>query len=155
MVRGWLKQRRKDRLGNRSPAGKGRSFSGLVRGSGHPQEGRREALGRVLADIRGSGASLRPMPAQRLTSAALAALPASLPAWTLHEGTLRREFRFADFSAAFGFMTRVALAAEQLGHHPDWSNVWNRVSITLSTHDLGALSDLDVELARRIDALAP
>ena len=94
------------------------------------------------------------MPAQRLTPAALAALPATLPAWTLREGRLHREFRFADFSAAFGFMTRVALAAEQLGHHPDWSNVWNRVNITLSTHDLGALSDLDVELARRIDALA-
>jgi 4a-hydroxytetrahydrobiopterin dehydratase len=94
------------------------------------------------------------MPAQRLTPAALAALPATLPAWTLHEGRLRREFRFADFSAAFGFMTRVALVAEQLGHHPDWCNVWNRVTITLSTHDLGALSDLDVELARRIDALA-
>jgi 4a-hydroxytetrahydrobiopterin dehydratase len=93
------------------------------------------------------------MPAQCLTPAALAALPATLPTWTLHEGKLRREFQFADFSAAFGFMTRVALAAEQLGHHPDWSNVWNRVTITLSTHDLGALSDLDVALAQRIDAL--
>ncbi|MBM3866237.1 MAG: 4a-hydroxytetrahydrobiopterin dehydratase [Verrucomicrobia bacterium] len=94
------------------------------------------------------------MPAQRLTPAALATLPATLPAWSLREGRLHREFWFADFSAAFGFMTRVALVAEQLGHHPDWSNVWNRVNITLSTHDLGALSDLDVELARRIDALA-
>jgi len=93
------------------------------------------------------------MPAQCLTPAALAALPATLPTWTLREGKLRREFQFADFSAAFGFMTRVALAAEQLGHHPDWSNVWNRVSITLSTHDVGALSDLDVALAQRIDAL--
>jgi 4a-hydroxytetrahydrobiopterin dehydratase len=62
-------------------------------------------------------------------------------------GSIRRQWVFADFAHAFGFMTRVALAAEQLGHHPDWSNVWNRVSITLSTHDL------DVALAQRIDAL--
>ncbi|MFM7550145.1 MAG: 4a-hydroxytetrahydrobiopterin dehydratase, partial [Cyanobacteriota bacterium] len=57
------------------------------------------------------------------------------------------------FSEAFGFMARVALAAEQLGHHPEWSNVWNRVVIDLTTHDTGGLSDLDLQLARRIDAL--
>ncbi|EKE44211.1 Pterin-4-alpha-carbinolamine dehydratase 2 [Oceaniovalibus guishaninsula JLT2003] len=65
-----------------------------------------------------------------------------------------RSFRFADFSAAWGFMTRVALEAEKLDHHPEWSNVWNRVDIVLSTHDAGGLTALDVALARRIDALA-
>ena len=81
------------------------------------------------------------------------ALPAQLPKWTVAGGTLQRELRFADFSEAFGFMARVALAAEALGHHPEWSNVWNRVTIALTTHDTGGLSNLDVELARRIDAL--
>ena len=81
------------------------------------------------------------------------ALPVQLPKWTVAGGTLQRELRFADFSEAFGFMARVALAAEALGHHPEWSNVWNRVTIALTTHDTGGLSNLDVELARRIDAL--
>lgn len=93
------------------------------------------------------------MAAQPLTDAAIAALPTELPAWSLVEGKLHRELSFADFSAAFGFMARVALAAEQLGHHPEWSNVWNKVVIDLTTHDTGGLSDLDVTLARRIDAL--
>ena len=66
---------------------------------------------------------------------------------------IRREFKFADFSAAWGFMTRVALLAEKLDHHPDWSNVWNTVRIELSTHDAGGLSENDVKLAKAIDAL--
>ena len=88
------------------------------------------------------------------SAAEIASLAAELPQWTLPNGKLRRELRFADFSAAFGFMSRVALAAEALGHHPEWSNVWNRVIIELTTHDTGGLSDLDVALARRIDAIA-
>jgi 4a-hydroxytetrahydrobiopterin dehydratase len=94
------------------------------------------------------------MTAQPLSSTHIAQLPEQLPAWTLNEGKLHRELRFADFSEAFGFMTRVALAAEQLNHHPEWSNVWNRVVINLTTHDCGGLSNLDLELAQRIDALA-
>jgi 4a-hydroxytetrahydrobiopterin dehydratase len=94
------------------------------------------------------------MTAQPLSSDAIAQLPEQLPAWTLKEGKLHRELRFADFSEAFGFMTRVALSAEQLNHHPEWSNVWNRVVINLTTHDCGGLSNLDLELAERIDALA-
>jgi len=95
----------------------------------------------------------------RLTGTERAALAATLPRWTLvpaGPGTteaIRRRFRFADFSAAFGFMARVALLAEQQGHHPDWSNVWNRVDITLSTHDAGGLTERDLRLARAIDAL--
>ncbi|KAF0652496.1 pterin-4a-carbinolamine dehydratase [Cyanobium sp. Copco_Reservoir_LC18] len=93
------------------------------------------------------------MAARPLTPAQIAALPGDLPHWTLREGKLHRELRFSDFSAAFGFMARVALAAEAMGHHPEWCNVWNRVTINLTTHDTGGLSNLDVDLARRIDAL--
>jgi 4a-hydroxytetrahydrobiopterin dehydratase len=94
------------------------------------------------------------MAALALTAAEIQELAATLPSWTLENGRLRRQVTFVDFSEAFGFMTRVALVAESLGHHPEWSNVWNRVTIALTTHDLGGLSNLDVELARRIDALA-
>jgi len=94
------------------------------------------------------------MTAQLLSAADITQLPQQLPAWTLQEGKLHRELRFADFSEAFGFMTRVALAAEQLNHHPEWSNVWNRVVINLTTHDCGGLSNLDLALAQKIDALA-
>jgi 4a-hydroxytetrahydrobiopterin dehydratase len=93
------------------------------------------------------------MAAVPLTPAEIAALPTTLPAWDLVDGKLQRQFTFANFSAAFGFMARVALAAETLDHHPEWSNVWNRVSIALTTHDTGGLSNLDVKLAKRIDAL--
>jgi 4a-hydroxytetrahydrobiopterin dehydratase len=94
------------------------------------------------------------MAAHPLSAGQIAALTVELPAWTLVQGKLRRDLRFRDFSEAFGFMARVALAAEQLGHHPEWSNVWNRVTIELTTHDSGGLTDLDVALARRIDAIA-
>lgn len=94
------------------------------------------------------------MAALPLTAAQIEALPSQLPDWSLVNGKLRRELRFADFNEAFGFMSRVALVAEQLGHHPEWSNVWNRVTIELTTHDSGGLTDLDVALARRIDAIA-
>jgi 4a-hydroxytetrahydrobiopterin dehydratase len=82
-------------------------------------------------------------------------LPVTLPHWTIHEQSISRELVFNDFNEAFGFISRVALLAEGRNHHPNWSNVYNRVSITLSTHDLGGLSDLDVELAAAIDQLLP
>jgi len=92
---------------------------------------------------------------QKLDAAARAALPSTLPGWSLAEGrdAILRSFRFADFSAAWGFMSRVALLAEAQQHHPEWSNVWNRVEIVLSTHDAGGLSERDIRLARAIDAL--
>jgi len=93
------------------------------------------------------------MAAVLLTADQIAALPQDFPWWNLVAGKLRRELRFADFVEAFGFMTRVALVAEAMGHHPEWSNVWNRVTIELTTHDAGGLTDLDLQLARRIDAL--
>jgi 4a-hydroxytetrahydrobiopterin dehydratase len=76
--------------------------------------------------------------------------------WTLVDGrdAIRKTFTFGNFVEAWGFMSRVALAAEKLDHHPEWSNVYRTVDITLSTHDAGGLSALDVKLARRIDALA-
>jgi len=92
---------------------------------------------------------------EKLTPAALAAALPGLPHWQ-HDAaaaTLTRAFRFRDFSEAFGFMARVALLAERAGHHPDWSNSYNRVSISLSTHDAGGLTQKDIELARAIDAL--
>jgi 4a-hydroxytetrahydrobiopterin dehydratase len=85
-----------------------------------------------------------------------AALARDLPQWGMVAGrdAITRSFRFADFSEAWGFMNRVALLAEKHDHHPEWFNVWNRVEITLTTHDAGGLSDRDVALAKAIDALA-
>ena len=93
------------------------------------------------------------MSAIPLSPEQISALASSLPAWTVVNGKLHRDFRFADFVAAFGFMAKVALIAEAMGHHPEWSNVWNRVTIDLMTHDTGGLSNLDVDLATRIDAV--
>jgi len=73
--------------------------------------------------------------------------------WTQDGDTLHRELAFADFSEAFGFMTRVALLAEKRNHHPDWSNSWNKVTIDLTTHDAGGLTENDVGLAESINAL--
>ena len=80
---------------------------------------------------------------------------AALPDWTWEEerDAIMRSFRFGDFNQAFGFMTRVALLAEKADHHPEWSNVWNRVDILLTTHDAGGLTQRDIDLAAAIDAL--
>ncbi len=92
---------------------------------------------------------------QRLTDAERARLAADLPEWRMVEGrdAIARSFRFKDFTEAWGFMSRVALLAEKHDHHPEWSNVWNRVEILLTTHDAGGLSERDLALARAIDAL--
>jgi 4a-hydroxytetrahydrobiopterin dehydratase len=92
---------------------------------------------------------------EHLTDAERARLPATLPGWSLVAGrdALHRSFHFTDFSAAWGFMSRVALLAEAQGHHPEWTNVWNRVDITLTTHDAGGLSAKDVKLAQAINAV--
>ena len=93
----------------------------------------------------------------RLTDAERAALPQSLAGWSPVEGrdAIARSFQFRDFNEAWGFMNRVALLAESQNHHPDWSNVWNRVRIELSTHDAGGLTENDVKLAQAINALLP
>ena len=81
---------------------------------------------------------------------------ASLDGWQpmAERDAIRKQFRFADFNAAFGWMARVALMAEKLDHHPEWSNVYNRVEVVLSTHDAGGLTELDVQLARFMDRIA-
>ncbi len=90
-----------------------------------------------------------------LDAAGRAGLAGALPLWRHDEArdALVREWAFRDFSAAWGFMSRVALLAEQQDHHPEWSNVYGRVTIMLTTHDAGGLSQRDVRLAKAIDAL--
>jgi 4a-hydroxytetrahydrobiopterin dehydratase len=77
-----------------------------------------------------------------------------LKGWSVRDGKLRKEFKFTDFKQAFGFMASVALIAESMDHHPDWSNVYNRVTIDLMTHDIGGISPLDVEFASKVDKLS-
>jgi 4a-hydroxytetrahydrobiopterin dehydratase len=77
----------------------------------------------------------------------LAARLGDLPGWSVVDGRLHRQFRFADFAEAFGFMTRVALAAERLNHHPDWSNSWNTVTLDVVSHAAGGITERCVELA--------
>jgi 4a-hydroxytetrahydrobiopterin dehydratase len=92
----------------------------------------------------------------KLTGRARSDALASLTAWKEVPGrdAIQRSLAFADFNHAWGFMTRVALAAEKADHHPEWSNVYNKVEIVLSTHDAGGLSEKDVALARFIDSIA-
>ncbi len=80
----------------------------------------------------------------------------SLGGWTVTDGrdAITRSFRFSDFNEAFGFMARVAIKADQMDHHPEWFNVYNRVDVTLSTHDVGGLSERDIALAKFIDNIA-
>lgn len=93
---------------------------------------------------------------QKLDDAARRALARTLPGWRLADGrdAIQRTFTFKDFNEAFGFMTRAALAAEQMNHHPEWLNVWNRVEVTLSTHEAGGLTARDVKLAEAMDRIA-
>jgi 4a-hydroxytetrahydrobiopterin dehydratase len=95
------------------------------------------------------------MPIEQLNDQERADALDGLPDWDYDEArdAISRAFTFADFSAAFAFMTRVALLAEKHDHHPEWSNVWNRVEITLTTHDAGGLSHRDVAMAEAIEAL--
>jgi len=91
---------------------------------------------------------------ERLDDAAVEAALDKLTGWRRDGDHLRRDFKFADFNAAWGFMSRVALCAEAMNHHPEWSNVYNSVSIGLSTHDAGGLTELDLKLAEAIDGCA-
>lgn len=80
-----------------------------------------------------------------------------LPLWGAHGGdrpAIVRKLTFADFNAAFGFMTRVALLADKVDHHPEWSNIYNRVEVLLTTHDAGGVTDRDIQMARFIDDAA-
>ncbi len=93
---------------------------------------------------------------EKLSAAARAQALLELPGWDSVQGrdAIEKSFQFKDFNQAWGFMSRVALVAETMNHHPEWSNVYNRVGIVLTTHDCGGLSERDVELARKIEELA-
>ena len=94
--------------------------------------------------------------ADKLTGEARTAALAGLLGWTEVEGrdAITKTFTFKDFNAAFGFMSRAALMAEKLDHHPEWFNVWNRVDVTLATHSAGGVTDLDIRLAGLMDRIA-
>jgi 4a-hydroxytetrahydrobiopterin dehydratase len=94
------------------------------------------------------------MPRKKLDDAEIEGRLQDLPGWTVAGGKLHREYRFADFVAAFGFMASVALAAEAMNHHPEWFNVYHTVRIDLVTHDAGGITDLDFALAGRMEGLA-
>jgi 4a-hydroxytetrahydrobiopterin dehydratase len=93
---------------------------------------------------------------QKLTADERLRLLRDIPDWRETKGrdAIVREFRFKDFNGAFAFMTRVALMAEKMDHHPEWFNVYNRVEVTLSTHDAGGITESDLKLARFIDSVA-
>jgi 4a-hydroxytetrahydrobiopterin dehydratase len=91
------------------------------------------------------------MPAKKLTDSEIQSSLATIKGWTLANGKLHREFACKDFVAAFGNMTRVALIAESMNHHPEWFNVWNKVVIDLNTHSVNGISDYDFKLAGKIN----
>jgi 4a-hydroxytetrahydrobiopterin dehydratase len=93
------------------------------------------------------------MPAKKLTDAEIQQRLQQVKTWSLENGKLHRAFECKDFVAAFGNMTRVALVAESMNHHPEWFNVWNKVVIDLNTHSVKGISDLDFTLAEKIDQI--
>ena len=94
------------------------------------------------------------MATTKLTDAEINAQLEGISGWTVENEKLHKEFQFDSFVEAFGFMASVALIAESMNHHPEWFNVYNRVTVDLATHDAGGISALDFELAKKIDALS-
>ena len=94
------------------------------------------------------------MAPKKLPVTKIRAALARLPGWTLVRGKLHREYRFADFIHAFGFMATAAVMIEALAHHPEWSNVYNRVTVDLTTHDAGGVTAKDVKLAAKLEEIA-
>ena len=90
---------------------------------------------------------------RKLDDAAITAKLSDVPGWEIVDGKLHREFKFANFIEAFGFMAQMAIIAEKQNHHPEWFNVYNRVTIDLQTHDVGGISDYDFELAAAANEL--
>lgn len=93
------------------------------------------------------------MQAKKLEEAEITNRLKTMKEWKLEKGKLHRAFEGKDFIAAFGYMTRIALVAQEMNHHPEWCNVWNKITINLSTHSVGGLSNLDFELAAKIDQI--
>ncbi len=96
------------------------------------------------------------MSAQKLTDAERESALTELDGWSLVDGrdAMTKTFTFKNFNQAFGWMSRVAMAAEKMDHHPEWFNVYRTVEVTLATHDVGGLSNLDIELAKKMDKMA-
>ena len=94
------------------------------------------------------------MAAKKLTDAQIQENLTQVDGWTIEDGKLHKEFQFDNFVSAFGFMTQLALVAESLNHHPEWFNVYNRVTIDLTTHDAGGISELDFQWAKQADAIS-
>lgn len=94
------------------------------------------------------------MAAQTLSADELNRTLQQLSGWTVQEGKLHREYKFADFAHAFGFMATAAVLVEKKNHHPEWLNVYNRVVVDLTTHDAGGITQKDVDLARTLDSIA-
>jgi 4a-hydroxytetrahydrobiopterin dehydratase len=90
----------------------------------------------------------------KLNDAELAVALDGLPGWAVADGKLHREYKFPDFVHAFGFMATAAIAIEAMNHHPEWSNVWNRVAVDLTTHDSGGITEKDILLASKLEELA-
>jgi 4a-hydroxytetrahydrobiopterin dehydratase len=90
----------------------------------------------------------------RLTESEIENALPKLPGWVMRTGKLHRQYQFGDFERAFGFMATAALAIEKMNHHPEWSNVYNKVSIDLTTHDSGGVTAKDVELAAKLEQIA-
>lgn len=90
----------------------------------------------------------------RLSGEQLTVALAALPGWRVANEKLHREYKFADFIHAFGFMATSAIAIEKMNHHPEWFNVWNRVTVDLTTHDAGGITEMDIKLAATLDAIA-
>jgi 4a-hydroxytetrahydrobiopterin dehydratase len=91
---------------------------------------------------------------QKLTEAEIAEHMKTLPGWELGADRILRRFRFKDFVEAFGWMTSVAIVAENMNHHPEWRNVWATVEVELTTHDAGGITERDIKLARKMDELS-
>lgn len=92
--------------------------------------------------------------AAKLSESDVQAALEKLPGWKAAGGKLHREYKFPDFVHAFGFMATAAIGIEAMGHHPEWSNVWNRVTVDLTTHDAGGITGKDVALAEKLEAIA-
>ncbi len=94
------------------------------------------------------------MAAKKLTDTQIQENLTQVDGWTIENGKLHKEFQFDNFVSAFGFMTQLALVAESLNHHPEWFNVYNRVTIDLTTHDAGGISELDFQWAKQADTIS-
>ncbi len=93
------------------------------------------------------------MARRKLETAELTEILASLPGWSIQDGRLHKQYQFASFAQALGWMVSVGVLADKMNHHPEWRNVYNRVTVDLITHDLAAISTWDVELAQKMDRL--